>query len=163
MTSEQLTILTAQSHRTSGFCAMTTNPSRIKRPREETSGTETLEAETLVYNQDAVEEVTNEVKRLRSQSFDRNQKQWTQSSERHQKQSSCPYLGTINRHVLDFDFEKLCSITLSNQRPYGCLVCGKFFQGIFMFVQLSANGPSRHHLDIAWCVIFQGVAKPLMQ
>lgn len=45
------------------------------------------------------------------------------------QQRSCPYLGTINRHVLDFDFEKLCSVTLSNQRPYGCLVCGKFFQG----------------------------------
>jgi hypothetical protein len=41
----------------------------------------------------------------------------------------CPYLGTINRHVLDFDFEKLCSISLSNLRPYGCLVCGKYFQG----------------------------------
>lgn len=41
----------------------------------------------------------------------------------------CPYLGTINRHVLDFDFEKLCSVSLTNLRPYGCLVCGKYFQG----------------------------------
>ncbi|KAF8819927.1 putative ubiquitin specific protease 39 isoform 2 [Cardiosporidium cionae] len=45
------------------------------------------------------------------------------------KQSACPYLGTINRHLLDFDFEKLCSICLSNQHVYACLVCGKFFQG----------------------------------
>lgn len=41
----------------------------------------------------------------------------------------CPYLDTINRNVLDFDFEKLCSITLSNNNIYACLVCGKYFQG----------------------------------
>ena len=41
----------------------------------------------------------------------------------------CPYLDTINRHMLDFDFEKLCSVTLSNHHVYACLVCGKFFQG----------------------------------
>ncbi|KAL0476802.1 U4/U6-U5 tri-snRNP-associated protein 2 [Acrasis kona] len=42
---------------------------------------------------------------------------------------NCPYLDTINRKVLDFDFEKVCSITLSNSNVYGCLVCGKYFQG----------------------------------
>ena len=42
----------------------------------------------------------------------------------------CPYLDTINRHVLDFDFEKLCSISLSRINVYACLVCGKYFQGI---------------------------------
>ncbi|KAI9870854.1 MAG: hypothetical protein M1830_003727, partial [Pleopsidium flavum] len=31
------------------------------------------------------------------------------------------YLDTINRSVLDFDFEKLCSITLSNINVYACL------------------------------------------
>jgi U4/U6.U5 tri-snRNP-associated protein 2 len=39
------------------------------------------------------------------------------------------YLDTINRTVLDFDFEKLCSVTLSNINVYACLVCGKYFQG----------------------------------
>ncbi|KAI9815841.1 MAG: hypothetical protein M1826_001939 [Phylliscum demangeonii] len=39
------------------------------------------------------------------------------------------YLDTINRAVLDFDFEKLCSVTLSNINVYACLVCGKYFQG----------------------------------
>ncbi|EPQ60142.1 spindle pole body protein [Gloeophyllum trabeum ATCC 11539] len=39
------------------------------------------------------------------------------------------YLDTINRAVLDFDFEKLCSVSLSNINVYGCLVCGKYFQG----------------------------------
>ncbi|KAK2461491.1 hypothetical protein APHAL10511_005954 [Amanita phalloides] len=39
------------------------------------------------------------------------------------------YLDTINRAALDFDFEKLCSVSLSNINVYGCLVCGKYFQG----------------------------------
>ncbi|MCJ1350440.1 MAG: hypothetical protein MMC33_000421 [Icmadophila ericetorum] len=39
------------------------------------------------------------------------------------------YLDTISRSVLDFDFEKLCSVTLSNINVYACLVCGKYFQG----------------------------------
>ena len=39
------------------------------------------------------------------------------------------YLDTINRSVLDFDFEKLCSVTLSNINVYACLVCGTYFQG----------------------------------
>ena len=40
----------------------------------------------------------------------------------------CPYLDTIDRSVLDFDFEKLCSVTLSRINAYACLVCGKYFQ-----------------------------------
>ncbi|KAN0060465.1 Ubiquitin carboxyl-terminal hydrolase 10 [Thecaphora frezii] len=39
------------------------------------------------------------------------------------------YLDTINRSLLDFDFEKLCSVSLSNINVYACLVCGKYFQG----------------------------------
>ncbi|VWU50089.1 U4/U6.U5 tri-snRNP-associated protein 2, putative [Hepatocystis sp. ex Piliocolobus tephrosceles] len=42
----------------------------------------------------------------------------------------CPYLRTINRSLLDFDFEKLCSVSLSNLHVYACLVCGLYFQGI---------------------------------
>lgn len=41
----------------------------------------------------------------------------------------CPYLDTIDRNVLDFDFEKLCSVSLSRINVYACLVCGKYFQG----------------------------------
>jgi len=43
--------------------------------------------------------------------------------------TQCPYLDTINRQVLDFDFEKLCSVTLSRINVYACLICGKYFQG----------------------------------
>ncbi|CAH0005022.1 unnamed protein product [Clonostachys byssicola] len=45
------------------------------------------------------------------------------------------YLDTIDRNVLDFDFEKLCSISLTNLNVYACLVCGKYFQG---------RGPKSH-------------------
>ncbi|CAG8481004.1 12765_t:CDS:10 [Racocetra fulgida] len=31
--------------------------------------------------------------------------------------------------MLDFDFEKVCSVSLSNLNVYACLVCGKYFQG----------------------------------
>ncbi|KAL7419713.1 Ubiquitin carboxyl-terminal hydrolase 10 [Cryptotrichosporon argae] len=39
------------------------------------------------------------------------------------------YLDTVSRQNLDFDFEKLCSKSLSNINVYACLVCGKYFQG----------------------------------
>ncbi|RMX73402.1 hypothetical protein D0869_13642 [Hortaea werneckii] len=39
------------------------------------------------------------------------------------------YLDTISRKNLDFDFEKLCSVTLGNINIYACLVCGKYFAG----------------------------------
>jgi U4/U6.U5 tri-snRNP-associated protein 2 len=41
----------------------------------------------------------------------------------------CPYMHTIDRFALDFDFEKVCSVTLSNSNVYACLVCGKYFGG----------------------------------
>ncbi|GKE93542.1 U4/U6.U5 tri-snRNP-associated protein 2-like protein, partial [Tanacetum coccineum] len=41
----------------------------------------------------------------------------------------CPYLDTVNRKVLDFDFEKKCSVSASNLNVYACLVCGKYFHG----------------------------------
>lgn len=48
------------------------------------------------------------------------------------KSRSCPYLDTINRSVLDFDFEKLCSVSLSRINVYACLVCGKYFQVCYL-------------------------------
>lgn len=45
-------------------------------------------------------------------------------------EDSTLYLDTINRSVLDFDFEPSCSVSLeSSPHVYGCLVCGKFFRG----------------------------------
>ena len=45
------------------------------------------------------------------------------------KRRKCPYLDTISHQLLDFDFEKVCAISLSDQNVYACLVCGKYFQG----------------------------------
>lgn len=39
------------------------------------------------------------------------------------------YLDTIQRSLIDFDFEKICSVSLANVNVYCCLVCGKYFQG----------------------------------
>jgi U4/U6.U5 tri-snRNP-associated protein 2 len=58
-----------------------------------------------------------------------------QLKQQHPQRKKCPYLDTIRPQMLDFDFEKVCSITLSNQNAYACLVCGKYFQG---------RGPSTH-------------------
>ena len=41
----------------------------------------------------------------------------------------CPFIDTVDRRTLDFDFEKLCSVTLVNLNCYCCLICGKYFQG----------------------------------
>ncbi|KAJ2538186.1 U4 U6.U5 tri-snRNP-associated protein, partial [Coemansia sp. RSA 1933] len=39
------------------------------------------------------------------------------------------YLDTVDRSALDFDFEQVCSISLSKNNVYACLVCGKYYQG----------------------------------
>jgi U4/U6.U5 tri-snRNP-associated protein 2 len=49
--------------------------------------------------------------------------------------TACPYMHTINREALDFDFEKVCSVSLESHNVYACLVCGKYFQG---------RGPASH-------------------
>jgi U4/U6.U5 tri-snRNP-associated protein 2 len=41
------------------------------------------------------------------------------------------YLETVDRTMLDFDFEKLCSVSMNNINVYACLTCGKYFQGKF--------------------------------
>ena len=44
--------------------------------------------------------------------------------------NSCPYLDTVQRSLLDFDFEPSCSVSLEcSPHVYGCIVCGKFFRG----------------------------------
>jgi U4/U6.U5 tri-snRNP-associated protein 2 len=43
--------------------------------------------------------------------------------------TACPYLDTVNRSMLNFDFEKKCSVSLLTTNIYCCLVCGKYYQG----------------------------------
>ncbi|KAK3259466.1 hypothetical protein CYMTET_31537 [Cymbomonas tetramitiformis] len=56
-------------------------------------------------------------------------------SKRLRKGADCPYVDTVARPMLDFDFEKCCSVSLSPINVYACLVCGKYFQG---------RGPKSH-------------------
>lgn len=62
---------------------------------------------------------------------DRGEKELSQGKHKRvvELRRDCPYLDTVNRQVLDFDFEKFCSVSLSNLNVYACLVCGKYYQG----------------------------------
>ncbi|RCK64270.1 putative mRNA-splicing protein ubp10 [Candida viswanathii] len=46
---------------------------------------------------------------------------------------------TIHRELLDFDFDKVCLVTLDSTNVYCCLVCGKYFQG------RSKSSPAYNH------------------
>uniref|UniRef100_A0A7S0R5S7 Ubiquitinyl hydrolase 1 n=1 Tax=Chlamydomonas leiostraca TaxID=1034604 RepID=A0A7S0R5S7_9CHLO len=59
----------------------------------------------------------------------------------------CPYLDTVSRQNLDFDFEKCCSVTLSHVNVYVCLVCGKYFQGRSLSTQAYTHSlETGHHM-----------------
>ncbi len=45
------------------------------------------------------------------------------------RQHSTLYLDTVARERLDFDMERVCSVTLNDRNIYCCLVCGHYFQG----------------------------------
>jgi len=47
--------------------------------------------------------------------------------------------------VLDFDFEKLCSVSLSRINCYACLVCGKYFQGRGLSTHAYTHSVSEGH------------------
>lgn len=57
----------------------------------------------------------------------------------------CPYINTIDRKALDFDFEKLCSVSLSKVNVYACLVCGKYFQGRGKLTHAFTHSVSEFH------------------
>ncbi|KAG1659564.1 hypothetical protein FOA52_011920 [Chlamydomonas sp. UWO 241] len=59
----------------------------------------------------------------------------------------CPYLDTISRQNLDFDFERCCSVSLSHVNVYGCLVCGKYFAGRGLATQAYIHSlDTGHHM-----------------
>mmetsp|Transcript_43354 Transcript_43354/g.130013 ORF Transcript_43354/g.130013 Transcript_43354/m.130013 type:complete len:540 (-) Transcript_43354:664-2283(-) len=61
----------------------------------------------------------------------------------------CPYLDTISRQNLDYDFERCCSVSLSHVNVYGCLVCGKYFQGRGLSTQAYTHSlETGHHMFI---------------
>jgi U4/U6.U5 tri-snRNP-associated protein 2 len=68
--------------------------------------------------------------------------------EKEIKVEECPYLDTINKKMLEFDFEKVCCETLSNLNVYCCLICGKFYQGIEKKNFLKKKEEERIHQQI---------------
>ncbi|KAK0411727.1 hypothetical protein QR680_005809 [Steinernema hermaphroditum] len=71
---------------------------------------------------------------------------WTMKKAEAEKASrNCPYLDTVDRAVLDFDFEKLCSISLSHVNVYACMVCGKYFQGRGMGTHAYTHSVDTNH------------------
>ena len=61
------------------------------------------------------------------------------------KESKCPYLSTINRMILDFDQEKVCSVSLKDNNIYCCLICGKYFHGKGKITPLYIHSLSEQH------------------
>ena len=59
----------------------------------------------------------------------RQQQQQQQRAKEEKVMKSCPYLSFVNRPLLDFDFEKRCSVSLIQENCYCCLTCGHFFAG----------------------------------
>ena len=68
--------------------------------------------------------------------------------------TSCPYLATVNRRALDFDRAKVCSVTLSPQHVYSCLVCGLFFAG------RGRGTPAADHAAAAGHFVWVGLSPP---
>jgi len=80
-------------------------------------------------------------------------------SKRLQGLQACPYLDTVQRSNLDFDFQAVCSVTLSPLNVYACLTCGRFFAGKSSDTPLFAHALEQSHyvwMNLAsgavWCV-----------
>ncbi len=61
--------------------------------------------------------------------------------------------------MLDFDFEKVCSVSLQNLNVYACLVCGRYYQGRAPGTPAYTHAlEADHHIFIhlqhktAWCL-----------
>ncbi|KAK9804967.1 hypothetical protein WJX73_005353 [Symbiochloris irregularis] len=85
--------------------------------------------------------------------------QATRRDNRIRSGAECPYLDTISRQTLDFDFEKFCSVSLSPVNVYACLVCGKYFQGRGLHTHAFTHAMERdHHVFMkledgtVWCL-----------
>lgn len=71
----------------------------------------------------------SEPKRIRTRSPTHDDEEEEKIEQVNSKETTDLYLDTINRHMLDFDFEKVCSVSLSQINVYACLTCGKYYQG----------------------------------
>ena len=112
-----------------------TSTDEVKQEKEEKNGVTTNSIPTNGNKENTDEkidmkaEVKTETKREFEDSDDESPADRKRVKPEARISRHCPYLDTIDRGVLDFDFEKLCSISLSRINVYACLVCGKYFQG----------------------------------
>jgi len=68
-------------------------------------------------------------KRRQQRQQEQQQQQQQQRAKEEKVMKTCPYLSFVNRPLLDFDFEKRCSVSLIQENCYCCLTCGHFFAG----------------------------------
>lgn len=108
---------TSRQRRGTPRCVMKRNHADI-----ETDGDDTQPSITSHHNQQSPSTFREERTHIPSTTA-------SSSSGSGTTRKKCPYLDTVDRQHLDFDMEKVCSVTLSNMNIYACLVCGKFFQG----------------------------------
>lgn len=67
------------------------------------------------------------------------------------KRNTVVYLETIDRKVLDFDSEKVCSVSLSDSNIYGCLRCNRYFRGRSRGSECFAHSINEeHHVFISF-------------
>lgn len=90
--------------------------------------TESGSRRTTVEDEDDLEQ-QHSTKRVRLSSPKIQDSQEEEQEETSRTTGNDLYLDTINRHMLDFDFEKVCSVSLSQINVYACLTCGKYYQG----------------------------------
>jgi U4/U6.U5 tri-snRNP-associated protein 2 len=60
--------------------------------------------------------------------------------------TTCPYLDTIQRSVLDFDLEPVCGVSLeTGPHIYSCLICGAYLRGRGPRTAAYTHAVHRHH------------------
>lgn len=79
------------------------------------------------------------------------------AEEEEENVSNTIHLGQIQRVNLDFDFDKVCSVTLSPRNVYCCLVCGKYLQGKSASSPLMVHALQNNHfvcISLTTCEVF---------
>ncbi|VTZ70850.1 U4/U6.U5 tri-snRNP-associated protein 2, putative [Plasmodium chabaudi chabaudi] len=105
-------------------------PKRRKNEKNKNSSETETNAKNNLNKREQIDNNINDKNESYNKTTKNNENDSINNTSDNNKIRVCPYLRTINRNLLDFDFEKLCSISLSNLHVYACLVCGIYFQGI---------------------------------
>ena len=113
----------------------TTTTTTKKRKRRASSLPPTGEGVLAAAEDDDDDDDDDDEKKSKSKSHHHHSStEMTSSSANTMMQQKAAYnyyleLSFVNRHLLDFDFEKRCSVSLAKDNCYCCLTCGQFFAG----------------------------------